>query len=272
MSSLSEYCFAIYPLTAKLFGANLIVAPAKDHGHDLPAMLKAITSQTRIVFVANPNSPTGTAVPKQELTDFANQVPPTFSSLSSTRLILSSSMILMISIPEIRRGPTTQSPFDADLLKNFRPRRPAPPRYGIGQRGTHRRARKKSASRSTLTPSPMVARSQRSTTAIICAAPATTMPQSIALRGRFFKKLGPTAISSPRGGNFILVRVGDGQRVFEALQKLPMLIPFAPNGRYQLTRMDPHFEIGTPQKTIAFRIRKRYKTVFESEVIARRRK
>ncbi|HTY87034.1 MAG TPA: aminotransferase class I/II-fold pyridoxal phosphate-dependent enzyme, partial [Candidatus Acidoferrum sp.] len=39
----SQYCFAVYPIVTKLFGANLIAVPAKEYGHDLPAMLKAIT-------------------------------------------------------------------------------------------------------------------------------------------------------------------------------------------------------------------------------------
>src|ERR1017187_9487623 len=45
----SQYCFAVYPIVTKLFGANLIIVPAKSHGHDLPAMLRAITPRTRIV-------------------------------------------------------------------------------------------------------------------------------------------------------------------------------------------------------------------------------
>src|SRR5438874_9468607 len=56
----SQYCFAIYPIITKLFGANLITVPAKNYGHDLPAMLQAVTPQTRVIFVANPNNPTGT--------------------------------------------------------------------------------------------------------------------------------------------------------------------------------------------------------------------
>src|SRR5215207_11177382 len=56
----SQYCFAVYPLMTQLFGGNLITVPARDYGHDLPAMLRAITPQTRVVFVANPNNPTGT--------------------------------------------------------------------------------------------------------------------------------------------------------------------------------------------------------------------
>ena len=56
----SQYCFAIYPIVAHLFGANLVVVPAKGYSHDLPAMLKAVTPKTKVMFVANPNNPTGT--------------------------------------------------------------------------------------------------------------------------------------------------------------------------------------------------------------------
>ncbi len=71
----SQFCFAIYPLVAKMFGANLVTVPAKNHGHDLPAMLRAITPQTRVVFVANPNNPTGTLVPREEVIAFVNEIP-----------------------------------------------------------------------------------------------------------------------------------------------------------------------------------------------------
>src|ERR1017187_2072825 len=71
----SQYCFAIYPIVAKMFGANLVIIPAKDYGHDLTAMLRAITPKTRIVFVANPNNPTGTLAPREEVIQFVNDVP-----------------------------------------------------------------------------------------------------------------------------------------------------------------------------------------------------
>ena len=71
----SQYCFAVYPIVTKLFGANLITVPAKNHGHDLAAMLRAITPRTRIVFVANPNNPTGTLAPREEVIQFVNDVP-----------------------------------------------------------------------------------------------------------------------------------------------------------------------------------------------------
>ena len=71
----SQYCFAIYPIVTKLFGANLITVPAKNYGHDLPAMLKAITPKTRVVFVANPNNPTGTLASAEEVMQLINEVP-----------------------------------------------------------------------------------------------------------------------------------------------------------------------------------------------------
>jgi histidinol-phosphate aminotransferase len=71
----SEYCFAVYPIVTRMFGANLITVPAKNHGHDLRAMLKAITPRTRIVFVANPNNPTGTLADRAELIELVNNVP-----------------------------------------------------------------------------------------------------------------------------------------------------------------------------------------------------
>ena len=65
---ISQYCFAIYPHRRRaLFGANPIIVPAKNYGHDLPAMLAAITPQTKVIFVANPNNPTGTLAPREDV-------------------------------------------------------------------------------------------------------------------------------------------------------------------------------------------------------------
>src|SRR5262249_51413537 len=72
----SQYCFAVYPIVTHLFGGNLITVPAWRYGHDLEAMLSAITKQTRVVFVANPNNPTGTLASREELTRFVEQIPP----------------------------------------------------------------------------------------------------------------------------------------------------------------------------------------------------
>ncbi|NGO40252.1 histidinol-phosphate transaminase [Limisphaera ngatamarikiensis] len=72
----SQYCFAVYPLVTRLFGARLITVPARNFAHDLAAMRAAFTPQTRVVFIANPNNPTGTCAPPQELRQFVESVPP----------------------------------------------------------------------------------------------------------------------------------------------------------------------------------------------------
>jgi len=71
----SEHCFAVYPLATQSRGARSIVVPANNYGHDLAAMLAAIAPDTRVVFVANPNNPTGTFVPGAELEAFVARVP-----------------------------------------------------------------------------------------------------------------------------------------------------------------------------------------------------
>ncbi|MBI2437366.1 MAG: histidinol-phosphate transaminase [Lentisphaerae bacterium] len=73
---ISECAFAIFRLIGELFRARVISVPMKDFRHDLDAMLAAITPQTRVVFIANPNNPTGTMVSGAELDLFIQQAPP----------------------------------------------------------------------------------------------------------------------------------------------------------------------------------------------------
>jgi histidinol-phosphate aminotransferase len=72
----SQYSFAVYPIITALFDAQLVTVPAQQYGHDLPAMLRAITPRTRLVFVANPNNPTGTIAPRAELQRLVEALPP----------------------------------------------------------------------------------------------------------------------------------------------------------------------------------------------------
>ncbi|MBS0457177.1 MAG: histidinol-phosphate transaminase [Proteobacteria bacterium] len=80
----SEFGFAVFPIATAAAGARAIRMPAlaRDHasmpfGHDLPAMAAAITADTRIVYLANPNNPTGTWFDGVALDAFLAQVPPT---------------------------------------------------------------------------------------------------------------------------------------------------------------------------------------------------
>lgn len=71
----SQHSFAVYPLVVQAVGARGISVPAQDYGHDLVAMAAAITDKTRMVFIANPNNPTGTWVDEGELDAFLMAVP-----------------------------------------------------------------------------------------------------------------------------------------------------------------------------------------------------
>ena len=71
----SEYSFAVYPLATQAVGAKHIVVPAKNYGHDLDAMRAAIRDDTRLVFVANPNNPTGSFIDADKVRAFIESVP-----------------------------------------------------------------------------------------------------------------------------------------------------------------------------------------------------
>lgn len=71
----SQHAFAVYPLVTQAVGAVGVVVPAINFGHDLAGMLNSITPKTRMIFVANPNNPTGTLLSKEALLDFLKQVP-----------------------------------------------------------------------------------------------------------------------------------------------------------------------------------------------------
>lgn len=71
----SEHAFIVYPLAVQALGARAIVTPAVAYGHDLAAMAAAVEDDTAVIFVANPNNPTGTSVGAEELERFLAAVP-----------------------------------------------------------------------------------------------------------------------------------------------------------------------------------------------------
>src|SRR5580765_4220263 len=71
----SQHCFAVYPLATQSRGARSIVVPAKNYGHDLEAMARAVDDETYVVWAANPNNPTGTFARPDELEAFLRKVP-----------------------------------------------------------------------------------------------------------------------------------------------------------------------------------------------------
>ena len=73
----SEHAFAVYPISTQAAGAMARVAPAKDHCHDLDAMAALVNERTRVVWIANPNNPTGTWLRGKPLHVFLSSLPET---------------------------------------------------------------------------------------------------------------------------------------------------------------------------------------------------
>lgn len=71
----AQHAFAVYPLATNAAGGRCIQVPAHEYGHDLAAMAAAIEADTRIVFIANPNNPTGTLLPGEAIEAFLKTVP-----------------------------------------------------------------------------------------------------------------------------------------------------------------------------------------------------
>jgi histidinol-phosphate aminotransferase len=71
----SQHCFAVYPLATQARGARSIAVPAKDFGHDLDSMAKAIDDETYVAWIANPNNPTGTYAKGEAVEAFLRKVP-----------------------------------------------------------------------------------------------------------------------------------------------------------------------------------------------------
>ena len=72
----SEHAFVVYKLVAAVFGARTIEVPSPDFRHDFDAIVAAITPKTRLIFIANPNNPTGTLATQEQLDRFIERVPP----------------------------------------------------------------------------------------------------------------------------------------------------------------------------------------------------
>jgi histidinol-phosphate aminotransferase len=71
----AQHAFIVYKLVTQITGATNVIVPAKDFGHDLKAMRASVTPKTSVVWIANPNNPTGTFVPYAEVEEFIASLP-----------------------------------------------------------------------------------------------------------------------------------------------------------------------------------------------------
>src|SRR5438105_1452645 len=208
----SQYGFAVYPLVTKLFRANLITVPARDYGHDLPAMLTAITPETRVIFVANPNNPTGTLAPAAELLRLVNEVP------GHVLLVMDEAYLEFLDepidlLPLLRRGDRPNLLLMRTFSKIFGL---AGLRigYGIGHPGliaSLEKVRQPFNINSIAQAGALAALDDQGHLARTRANNAL----GLGYLQDSFRSLGLEFI--PSHANFVLVRVGDGQRVFEEM-------------------------------------------------------
>ncbi len=234
----SQYCFAVYPIVTRMFGAKLVSVPSRQYGHDLPAMLRAITPQTRLMFVANPNNPTGTVAPRSELVDLINNVPP------HVLLVMDEAYIEFLEdpvdfVPMIRR----------ELKPNLILMRTFSKIYGLaGLRVGYGIAGKELITTFEKIRQPFNLNMMAQAAALAALEDTEhvqrTRGNNFAGRHYFENELRNLKLTFvPSFGNFILVKVGDGQKVFTEMQKLGVIV--RPMAGYEL----PEFiriSIGTP--------------------------
>ena len=92
--------FEAYPIIAAVSGASSVQVPVRQHVHDLDAMLERITGKTRLIFVCNPNNPTGTAVSRSALESFLSRVP------SDVLVVLDEAYREFVTDPDVPDGTT----------------------------------------------------------------------------------------------------------------------------------------------------------------------
>ena len=234
----SQYCFAVYPIVTSLFGAKLITVPAKDHGHDIPAMLRAITPQTRVIFVANPNNPTGTLIPAADIERLIREVP------SNVLIAMDEAYVEFLDepldlLPLIRSGQVPNLLLMRTFSKIYGL---AGLRlgYGIGHPDLIAALEKirqpfninsliQAGALAALDDEEHIDGTRRNNA------------EGLKLYEDAFRELKLTFV--PSSANFILVRVDDGQKVFAELQKLGVIV--RPMAGYQLPEWI-RISIGSP--------------------------
>lgn len=243
-SVFSEFAFAVYPLATQAAGADAIVVPAKNFGHDLPAMAAAITANTKVVWLANPNNPTGTLATAAELEAFLAAVPASvlvvldeayveylvpearFDSVAALQrypnLIVSRTLSKAYGLAGLRVGFALCAPAVADMLN--RVRQP----FNVNQLALV-------AAEATLNDEAYLTRVADNNRA------------GMAQLMDGFARLGLSWI--PSFGNFICVKVGNAAAVYQGLLQRGVIVrPVAGYGLPEYLRVS----IGLPAENAAF--------------------
>lgn len=106
----SQYGFLMYPIYAKISGATPVTAPEKNLRTDVDALLAAVTTRTKIVFIANPNNPTGSYIPKSELHRLRKNLP------ENVLLVIDDAYCEYVSNPDYTSGEELVDMFDNTVM------------------------------------------------------------------------------------------------------------------------------------------------------------
>ncbi len=234
----SQYCFAVYPIVTALFGGTLVTVPARDFGHDLPAMLRAVTPRTRVLFAANPNNPTGTCASDADLKRLVDETPPNvLLALDQAYIEFQDQPLDLLPLIRSRANPNLLLMRTFSKIYGLAGLRLG---YGIGhpdliaalekiRQPFNINALVQAGALAALDDSEHVARTKQNNLA------------GLRFFEEAFHELGVKFI--PSSANFILLQVGDGARVFGELQKRGVITrPMAGYGLPEWIRIS----IGTP--------------------------
>lgn len=234
----SEYCFAVYPIVTHLCGGRLIPVPARTYGHDLRAMRQAVTAKTTVVFAANPNNPTGTLATADEVLDLIHQTPP------NVLVVLDEAYLEFMDHPQdllpLVRSGTKPNLLLTRTFSKIHGLAGLRLGYGIGHPDFIAALEK--------VRQPFNINTMAQVAALAALDDAEHMQRtrdnnSAGLRflQDAFASMGLEFL--PSSANFVLVRVGEGQRVFQELQKLGVIV--RPMGGYRLPEW-VRISVGTP--------------------------
>ncbi|HEX4585405.1 MAG TPA: histidinol-phosphate transaminase [Burkholderiaceae bacterium] len=240
----SQHAFAIYALATQARGARAIETPARELGHDLAAMRAAIQPCTRLIYIANPNNPTGTLLAPDALRDFLEAVPPQavvvldeayneylppparYDSLPWVRrypnLIVSRTFSKVYGLAGLRVGYAVAQPDLTDLLNRIR--QP----FNVNSVA-------QAAARAALDDDEFVRRS---------------VELNESGRTELCRSLGAMGLQlAPANGNFVLVRVGAAAAVYQHLLGCGVIVrPVASYGLPEWLRVT----VGLPEENARF--------------------
>jgi histidinol-phosphate aminotransferase len=239
---ISQYAFAIYEIVGRMFQADISEVPAREFGHDLEAMLMAIKPETRLVFVANPNNPTGTTLSADELRAFIGNVP------ASTLVVIDEAYQEFLGNP-LDTAALVQCHPNLVIMRTFsKAQGLAGLRigYGLGSREVIQNLQK--------VRQPFQANLPAQVAALAALGDEEHIRRTVS-KNREGMKFFESELAKrklrfvPSSGNFVMMEVGNGRNVFDDLLKQGLIV--RPLGGYRLPTWI-RVTIGTPEQNNRF--------------------